>query len=240
MRYALVGYGRMGRAIEAAAGARGHRLVLVVDRGARRRGVVRSVDAARWKGVDVAFEFTEGEGAAERVAALLAAGVAVVCGTTGWRSDDTAFRRAVKGARAGAVIAPNFSIGMSLFGALVKDAAAAFAAAGGYDPYLVEWHHRGKRDAPSGTALRLSRLVADATGGEGREPAIASVRAGHEPGRHLVGFDGPDDTVTLSHAARGRGAFASGAVVAGEWIVGRRGIHGFDEVCRDLVREGRR
>ena len=240
MRYALVGYGRMGRAIEAAASARGHRLVLVVDRGARGRGVVRSIGAAKWRGVDVAFEFTEGEGAGERVASLLAAGVAVVCGTTGWEPGDRAFRGAVKGARAGAVIAPNFSIGMSLFGALVKDAAAAFAAAGSYDPYLVEWHHRGKRDAPSGTALRLARLVASAPGGGGREPSIASVRAGHEPGRHLVGFDGPEDAVTLTHEARGRSAFASGAVVAGEWVVGRRGIHGFDEVCRDLVREGRR
>jgi 4-hydroxy-tetrahydrodipicolinate reductase len=232
MRYALVGYGRMGRAIEAAASARGHRKVLVVDRSARGRGIARTIGDARWKGVDVAFEFTEGEGAAERVAALLALGVAVVCGTTGWEADDPAVRRAAKGARAGAVIAPNFSIGMSLFASLVKSAATAFAAAGSYDPYIVEWHHRGKRDAPSGTARRLASFFADVP--------IASVRAGHEPGRHLVGFDGPDDVVTLTHEARGRAAFAAGAVLAGEWVGRRRGVHGFDEVCRDLVREGRR
>ena len=228
MRYALVGYGRMGRAIEAAASARGHRNVLVVERGSK-------IPAGKWRGVDVAFEFTVGDGAAERVASLLARGISVVCGTTGWDAADPALRKAAKGSKAGAVIAPNFSIGMTLFASLVKDAAAAFRSAGGYDPYVVEWHHRGKRDAPSGTARRLAGLI-DARG----ELPVASIRAGHEPGRHVVGFDGPDDVVTMTHEARGRAGFAAGAVVAGEWILGRRGIHGFDEVCRDLVREGRR
>ncbi|HJQ82523.1 MAG TPA: dihydrodipicolinate reductase C-terminal domain-containing protein [Candidatus Binatia bacterium] len=239
MRYALVGYGRMGRAIDAVAEARGHRRAIVVDRGAKGKGTARSVEGAGWKGVDVAFEFTEGEGAAERVLALLSAGIPVVCGTTGWDAASAALGPAARKARAGAVIAPNFSIAMHVFATLAAQASAALSRAGAYDPYIVEWHHKAKRDAPSGTAKRLARVVTDASAGRIDVP-VASVRAGHEPGRHVVGFDGEGDVVTLTHQARGRGAFAEGAVVAAEWIRGRRGIHGFDEVCRDLVRSGRR
>ena len=239
MRYALVGYGRMGRAIDAAAAARGHRRALVVDRGARGRGTVRSVESALWKGVDVAFEFTEGEGAAERVLALLAAGVPVVCGTTGWDAAASGLRTAARRARAGAVVAPNFSVAMHVFSTLVAQASAALSRAGAYDPYIVEWHHKAKRDAPSGTARRLAGVVA-ASFADGVEVPVASVRAGFEPGRHVVGFDGEGDLVTLTHEARGRSAFADGAVIAAEWVRTRRGIHGFDEVCRDLVRAGRR
>jgi 4-hydroxy-tetrahydrodipicolinate reductase len=230
----------MGRVIDAAASARGHRRALVVDRTARGRGVARSVEAARWKGVDLAFEFTEAEGAAERIAHLLAAGVAVVCGTTGWDAGEASIKRAARTGRVGAVIAPNFSVAMGVFAGLVESAAVAFARAGSYDPYVIEAHHRGKRDAPSGTAKRLARAIGDASRGSPREIPISSVRAGHEPGRHVVGFDGEGDLVTLAHQARGRSSFAEGAVLAAEWVLGRRGTQGFDEVCRDLVRGGGR
>lgn len=248
MNYAIVGYGRMGRAIDEAAEARGHRRKVVVDRGERGRAIARTIDAARWRGVDVAFEFASAEGARERVTALLKRGIAVVCGTTGWDAAVPEVAQAARAGSTGAVIAPNFSLGMGLFAGLVAEAGKAFARAGGYDPYVLETHHRGKLDAPSGTALWLAGLVAK--GGarrvegmpRGRVPAgavhVASVRAGHEPGRHEIGFDGPHDVVTLVHAARGRSGFAEGAVRAAEWIAGRRGVHGFDAVCRDLVRGG--
>ncbi len=173
----------------------------------------------------------------------------VVCGTTGWDASDAKVRRAARTSSAGCVIAPNFSVGMNLFYAAVASAARRFLAAGGYDPWIAEWHHRAKADAPSGTARHLAGIVA----GAGRPRAIvreglskaairpgdvhvAAVRAGHEPGRHLVGFDGPHDAVTLEHVARGRSGFAAGAVLAAEWLRRRRGIHGFDEVVDDLVR----
>jgi 4-hydroxy-tetrahydrodipicolinate reductase len=151
------------------------------------------------------------------------------------------------------VIAPNFSIGMNLFYAAVADAARRYLAAGGYDPWVAEWHHRAKTDAPGGTALHLAGLVAAASRPRARVhvgPAadaigpgdvhVGALRAGHEPGRHVVGFDGPHDAVTLEHAARGRGGFAAGAVLAAEWLRGRRGIHGFDEVVEALVRGARK
>jgi 4-hydroxy-tetrahydrodipicolinate reductase len=176
-----------------------------------------------------------------------------VCGTTGWDATDAAVRRAAKTGRCGAVIAPNFSVGMNLFYTAVADAAQKYLAVGGYDPWIAEWHHRAKADAPSGTARRLAAIVAAASPrgavvheGLTREriaPAdvhVAAVRAGHEPGRHVVGFDGPHDAVTIEHAARGREGFAEGAVLAAEWLRGRRGQHGFEEVLRDLVRDAAR
>ena len=231
MKYALVGYGRMGKAIEAAASARGHLRAAVVDRSARAKGSARSVDRVRWTGIPIAFEFTEPAAAKDQVVALLARGVSVVCGTTGWDAADADVLRALESSRAGAVIAPNFSVGMNLFYRAVADAARLYRAAGGYDPWIAEWHHRAKADAPSGTALHLARVV-------GGEVPIAAVRAGHEPGRHVVGFDGPHDAVTLAHAARGRDGFAAGAVLAAEWLAGRRGAFGFDDVLADLVSGG--
>jgi 4-hydroxy-tetrahydrodipicolinate reductase len=138
---------------------------------------------------------------------------------------------------------------MNLFYASVAEAARRFLAVGGYDPWIVEWHHRAKADAPSGTARHLGAIVAGAAPGglsvrEGIPEAtiapgdvhVAAVRAGHQAGRHLVGFDGPHDAVTLEHVARGREGFAGGAVLAAEWLHGRRGLHGFDEVLESLVR----
>jgi len=232
MKYALIGYGRMGRAIESAAGARGHALGTIVDRTAEGKGIARSMSAARWRGVAVAFEFTGPEAARDNVVSALTRGVSVVCGTTGWDAKDKAVRAAAKASGAAAVIAPNFSVGMNLFYTVVADAARRYLGVGGYDPWIAEWHHRAKIDRPSGTALSLAKLIAP-------DVPIAAVRAGHEPGRHRVGFDGPHDAVTLEHVARGREGFAAGAVLAAEWLRGRRGVHGFDEVLDALVRGGK-
>lgn len=246
MRYALVGYGRMGRAIDVVASARGHRRTAVVDTGGG-RGVARSIDAASWRGVEVVFEFTEPSAARANVIGLLERGLAVVCGTTGWDAEDRGVRRALSSGGGALLASPNFSVGVALFLRLAESAAAAYAAAGGYDPWIVEAHHRGKRDAPSGTARRLARLVAEAGAvpapvreGTPAEPLSAgavhlqSIRAGHEPGRHTVGFDGPFDRIELTHAARGREGFASGAVLAAEWLRGRRGRHDFERVVAAL------
>jgi 4-hydroxy-tetrahydrodipicolinate reductase len=249
VRYALVGYGRMGRAIELAAGARGHARVAIVDTGARGRSVARAIEPARFRGVEVAFEFTAADSAKANVLALLARGVPVVCGTTGWDASEADLARAVRASRGALLVAPNFSVGMAVFARVVREAAGRLAAAGGYDPWVVEWHHRGKKDAPSGTALRLAGLVA-----AGAAPAaavhrgmpasplppgtvhVASVRAGHEPGRHEVGWDGADDRITLTHEARGRAGFARGAVLAAEWLRGRRGRYTFEDAIDDLLR----
>jgi 4-hydroxy-tetrahydrodipicolinate reductase len=243
MRFALVGYGRMGREIERVAAGRGHRLAAIVDPKASGPKGFRSIGAKALRGVDVAFEFTRPDTAEENVIALLARNVSVVCGTTGWDASSRAVRAAARRSRAAAVVGPNFSPGMALFYRVVEEAARLYLALPSYDPFVLESHHRGKADAPSGTARRLAEILArpvrigtpDAPLAPG-EVHVVSVRAGHEAGEHTVGFDGEHDAIALTHRSRGRSGFALGAVLAAEWIGGRRGVHGFDEVVDGIVR----
>ena len=254
MDYAIVGYGRMGRAIDEQAARRGHRKLVTVDPRARGRKVRRRLAAAALDGVEVAFEFTAADQARSNVQAIAAAGVGAVSGTTGW-ATDRALARTFEEAGAGAVIAPNFSVGMTLFYRVVREAARRFGALDLHQAYVTEHHHAGKVDAPSGTALRLGEIVRRAAP---RRPRIVTgpldaalpdgsvhvtaVRAGFEPGTHRVGFDGEFDVVELRHSARSRPGFALGAVLAAEWLIetGSTGVHGFETVLDELVRAGGR
>jgi 4-hydroxy-tetrahydrodipicolinate reductase len=230
----------MGRAVEEAAQARGHELTGVVERGQR--------VGTGLGGAELAFEFTRPDCARANVVALLHAGVSVVCGTTGWDAEAAAVERALRRAGAALVAAPNFSLGMGLFLRVIANATRTLAATKAYDPYVIEQHHRAKRDAPSGTALRLAAIV------RGADPRVRSVqagplegrladgalhvvgvRAGFEDGTHTVGFDGPFDSIQLVHRARGRGGAALGAVLAAEWVRGRRGRYSFEDVLDDLL-----
>jgi 4-hydroxy-tetrahydrodipicolinate reductase len=230
MRYAIVGYGRMGRAIDEVARQRGHESCAIV-----RRGDLASAELSR---LDVAFEFSAPDEAAKNVGELLRRGVSVVCGTTGW-SPSESLRRAAGEAKCGLVVAPNFSIGMQLFYRLVEQAGTLFGALGHYEPYVWEHHHREKRDAPSGTARRLAEILTRADphgyGGTQGGGGVASVRAGAEPGRHVVGFDSQHDVVRLDHAARGRSGFALGAVLAAEWLEGKAGYHTFESLVDEAL-----
>ena len=254
MKFALIGYGKMGKEIERTARERGHTLTAVVDPVARGRGVRKRLDARKLGGAELAFEFTEPATAEANVVRLLEAGVAVVCGTTGWDAGTKSLRRALRASKAGAIVAPNFSVGMNLFYLAVAETARLAGRSGLYDAFVVESHHRAKVDAPSGTAAHLAAIVQGSApeyssiefGCAAERPVspgavhVASVRAGHEPGTHTVGFDGPFDQIALTHRGRGRGGLALGAVLAGEWIIGRRGLHGFDRVLKDYLRKGGR
>jgi 4-hydroxy-tetrahydrodipicolinate reductase len=244
VKVALVGYGKMGRALEAAARERGHRIAAIVDpeaAGARRR-----LDPRRLGGAEVAFEFTRPDAARANVRLLLEAGIPVVCGTTGWDGRAAEVRRWARAGRTGIVVAPNFSVGVLLFQRLVEEAARRLSPTGMFDPWVLEAHHRGKVDAPSGTASKLAQVIAARFGGPVMEgnavlPVprgavhVASLRAGHETGTHTVGFEGAYDSISLTHRARGREGFALGAVLAAEWVRGRRGVHGFDAVVDGLL-----
>jgi len=254
LKFALIGYGRMGRAIEATARERGHDLVAIVDPVAAGRRVRRRFEPGALGGARIAFEFTKPSSAESNVIRLLEANVAVVCGTTGWTPGSAELRRAVRASKAGAIVAPNFSVGMNLFYLVVGEAARVTGRSGLYDAFVFEAHHRAKVDAPSGTAARLASIVQEAAPAysstrfgcpdEGAvSPGavhVASVRAGHEPGTHTVGFDGPFDQITLTHRGRGRGGLALGAVLAGEWLGKRRGLHGFERVLKDYLGQGGR
>lgn len=242
MRCAMVGYGRMGRAIEDVARRRGHDIAAIVDPVTRPGVPMLSREWAE-TGVEVVFEFTTPTSASSNVAALVEAGIPVVCGTTGWAPDDR-LRSLAEERGVAAVIAANLSIGVNLLYRVVREAARAFGATGLYAPYVWERHHAGKADAPSGTALRLASVIREADprhpaivadlGGQPLSPNtvhVAATRAGHDPGFHVVGFEGEYDSVAIEHRARSREGFAQGAVAAAEWLRSAPpGIHGFDAV----------
>jgi 4-hydroxy-tetrahydrodipicolinate reductase len=142
-------------------------------------------------------------------------------GTTGWQKDEASLREAVAKAGAGVVVAPNFSTGVVLFEAIVSRAAGLFAGQQEFGAWLHEAHHATKKDAPSGTALLLKRAMEQS--GYAKAIDVSSTRAGFIPGTHTVGFDGPAETITLTHTARDRTSFARGALTAARWIQGKRG-----------------
>jgi 4-hydroxy-tetrahydrodipicolinate reductase len=179
------------------------------------------VDDPTWTDVDVAIDFSSADAVPANVPALVGRGIGVVIGTTGWQPHEAALREVVAGARAGVVAAPNFSTGVVLFEALVARAAALFAGQPEFGAFLHEAHHAMKKDAPSGTALLL-KASAEAAGYP-RPIDVSSTRAGHIPGTHTFGFDGPSESITLTHTARDRTAFARGALTAARWLQGRRG-----------------
>lgn len=220
MRIVIVGYGRMGRAVEAEARARGHLVEAVIDPG--------PVDPSVIRHADVAIEFTVPAAAPGNVVALAQAGIPVVCGTTGWYDQLPAVTAAVEQAGGALLYAPNFSVGVQVFLRAARELARLMAGRGEFDGYIVEQHHARKLDAPSGTALALQRAAR--AGDEARPFPVTSVRAGHMPGTHTLGFDGPQESVTLEHVARGREVFATGALQAAEWLVGRRGVHTFTQM----------
>lgn len=216
LRLALVGMGKMGRAVAALAPERDFAVVATLGRTAGAGAITRAALA----GADVAVEFTEPASAADNVLACVAAGCPVVVGTTGWydRLPDVAAEVA---RRNGAVVwAPNFSIGVNLFLRLASDAARTMTGAP-FDAHVIETHHAAKKDAPSGTAQAIVRVLSE---GLGREVPVTSVRTGYVPGTHDVVFDAPFEQIRLEHAARDRRVFAEGALAAARWVVGRQGV----------------
>lgn len=231
----ILGDGPLGRATAMAAAARGERIP-VLGRPATARH-----DRTAFAGVDLVVDATRADAVVDDVAAALDAGVRrFVIATTGWTAERGRVETALRRHGASAVVAANFSLGVALFGRLVEAATELFGAVEAFDPYLVEWHRRGKADRPSGTALDLGRRIAE------RHPRVGtvadletvSIRAGSSPGMHLVGFDAAGETVELRITARDRAAYAAGVLAAGDWLRAAPrtdGIHPFDIVVDDLL-----
>jgi 4-hydroxy-tetrahydrodipicolinate reductase len=223
---ALLGYGKMGHAIEALAGSRGFevRRILDIDSNIGAAGITRE----NFEGVDVCVDFTTPSAVGANVRAVAALGVNLVVGTTGWSQDLDEIRKVVDSSGIGMVYAPNFSIGVQLFYRVARVAAESFARFSMYAPYITEAHHREKKDAPSGTALELKRQVEPYL--TEQEIPVASVRAGFIPGSHELGFDSEADTLIVRHTARSRQGFAEGALFAARWVAGRKGLFTFADV----------
>lgn len=226
MKILIVGHGRMGRLVEAHAAAHDCEVVAVVD---------NDRDWASWEDsgadADVAIEFSEPEAVRPNIVRLAARGVNLAIGTTGWQHDEAEIRRVADQAGIGVLAAANFALGVYVFRTIVEEAARRFAPLDDVGAWLHETHHAAKKDAPSGTALFLKSAIESA--GYGRPIDVSSTRVGSVPGTHQVGFDGPADTVTLTHTVRDRAVFAHGALEAARWLKGRRGWFTVADMFRD-------
>jgi 4-hydroxy-tetrahydrodipicolinate reductase len=220
MRVLLVGYGKMGQLIGELAPQFGCEVAGIVDPASPSH--TGPLDDSRWKDqVDVAIDFTSPDAAVANVKTLARQKIDVVLGTTGWLEHEAELRKAVAEAGTGIVAAPNFATGVVVFEAIVARAAQLFNAQPQFGAYVHEAHHAAKKDAPSGTALKLKKAMQDA--GYTGPIDVAATRAGYIPGTHTIGFDGPSESITLTHTARDRGGFARGALTAAKWVHGRKG-----------------
>jgi 4-hydroxy-tetrahydrodipicolinate reductase len=205
MRVGLIGYGKMGREIEALT----NQVVMHAD---------REVQREQLDEVDVCIDFSVGSAVLGNLETVVEAGKPIVIGTTDW--DVEAGKRIVEEGGIGAIYSPNFSIGVFHFQRMVAEARQQL---GEYETAGYELHHSAKRDAPSGTGRQLGQVLGS---------PVASVRCGRIPGTHVALFDGEDDTIELIHRARSRQGFARGALRAAEWIIGKRGFFTMEDLCQ--------
>jgi 4-hydroxy-tetrahydrodipicolinate reductase len=244
VRLAIIGRGRLGSEVARLARAAGYEIALELGSGDNPGGAALTPE--NLSGVDVALEMTRPEAVLENVRRVAAAGKPIVVGTTGWDAQMQELRNVVEVAGTGLVYGANFSVGVYLTQRLVALMARLADRFPEYDPYVLEHHHRGKADAPSGTALRLgetllagighkTRLETQHTGAPIAPEAIsvASLRAGASFGHHEVGLDAPADLIRVVHTARGREGFARGALLAASWVRGRRGVYEFTQVLEE-------
>ena len=220
MKLLLVGYGKMGRLIEALAPQHGCEVAGRID-----------VGPGDWSvGADVAIDFSTAEALRANFPRYVERTLPVVIGTTGWSAHAAELRAQAERAGLGVVASANFSIGVNLFQMLVGEAARLMQRHDQYGAWIHEAHHATKRDAPSGTALQLRDAMVEAS--YLRPIDMSSTRAGAIPGIHTIGFDGPSDTIELTHTSRDRRGFAEGALVAARWIHGRAGWFTMADVLR--------
>ena len=231
MKLALIGNGAMGHMVAAEARKRGDDVGAVIASSDKDLGVEQLAEKLR--GHDAAIDFSVGDAVLKNVEACARAQVPLVEGTTGWKQNEPRAKEIVAEHNGALVYGANFSIGVNLFYRLTSEAAKLFAAVEGYEPFIEEAHHNRKRDAPSGTALKLRDIMSEHLPGD---ISTASTRAGYIPGTHRVGFDSEPDQILLTHTARSRQGFAAGALLAAHWIIGRKGTFEFSEVIDEILK----
>lgn len=237
MKIALIGYGKMGHAIERAAIARGHQIVAKIDRDTDDR-----IDSPEFRSADVAIEFTFPSAAETNVTEALKQGVPTVCGTTAWADGLERVKASMIGKDA-LIWSGNYSLGVNIFFAVNRYMARILAGFPQYHPDITETHHIHKLDHPSGTALMAAEQIINAhpdINGWSENPAegkllINHIRHAEVPGIHKITWESDVDSLTLEHSAKSRDGFALGAVMAAEWIKDKKGFHTIDEMMNDLL-----
>ena len=226
MNLLLLGRGKTGSLVDEVARARGHRVKVLASRDNKAAG---ALTPELLRNIDVVIDFTNPDAVLENMEACIQERKPIVVGTTGWYQHLKEIERQVMADRAALLYGSNFSIGVNVLFEIAE--AAALAVSHGYSPHITERHHTKKKDAPSGTAVTMQRIVAES----GKvEPEITSIREGDTVGTHILSLEGPDDTLTLMHEARNRRSFAEGAVRSAEWLKGKTGFYEFRKIFRDL------
>lgn len=235
LRIALIGYGRMGRTIEEIALAKGHEIVHKIN-----RSNAGSFSDTIAKTCDVAIEFTGPQSAVSNILICFELGLPVVSGSTGWLKEWDAVTASCQKKNASFLYASNFSIGVNLFFEVNKRLAQLMGKRTEYQVDIAEIHHTGKKDAPSGTAITLAEQIlqehhtnshwVNRPAIDASELAILSERIDPAPGTHKVAYRSSIDDIEITHTAHNRTGFASGAVAAAEFLVGKKGIFGMNDV----------
>ncbi len=248
MKIGIAGYGRMGRLIHQKALAAGHEVPVIIDPSSPDKQVTGRQLSSNSSALDVIIDFTVPAAAVENIKRYAELKVSAVIGTTGWYDEMEYVARVVQESGIGLIWSGNFSPGVNLFFHLVKAAGRLMNRFPDYDAAIHEIHHRLKADSPSGTAVMIGDILVDkldrkqavvngavqAVIGEA-ELNISSSRCGSIPGTHQVIFDSEVDTITLEHKARSREGFASGALMAAEWICGRSGLYTIDDLMQSVI-----
>lgn len=237
MKIALIGYGKMGHTIERIARERGHEIVAIIDRDNQ-----QDFDSDAFRSADVAIEFSMPAAAMDNYAKCFAAHVPVVAGTTGWLDRIDEIKDACADGKQTFFYASNFSIGVNIFFALNKYLARIMNNYPAYNVRMEETHHIHKLDAPSGTAITLAEGIIENVDSktkwvEGVEPkadelGITAFRRDEVPGIHTIIYESPVDTITITHDAKSREGFALGAVVAAEFVCGKKGFLTMEDMMK--------
>jgi len=228
MNLLLLGRGKTGSAVAAVAEEHRHRVQIA---GAAENAGTSALKPDTLRDIDAVIDFTGPHCVLENIEACMRSGKNMVVGTTGWYGEIDRVREMVRIHNTGFVYAANFSIGVNLFLDIVGAAAAALQH--DYSGQIFERHHVHKKDAPSGTAIAIQRIMKEAAG-RGEEVEITSFREGEVVGMHEVVLESAGDRIYLCHDAKSRRAFAEGAVRAAEWLAGKKGFYDFKDVWREM------
>ena len=226
MNFLILGRGKTGSLVAQVAQERGHEITLL---GAADNPQAAALTAEKLQKVDAAIDFTTPQAILGNIEACVGAGKNMVVGTTGWYGDRERVRKLVEGSGTGFLYAANFSVGINLFFEVARTAAGILQHQ--YLGQIFERHHAQKKDAPSGTAATLQKIIRDASG---TELEVISFREGDVVGMHEVVLDSPNDTIYLCHDSKSRRGFAEGAVRAAEWLAGKKGFFDFKDVWREM------
>lgn len=251
MKAAIVGFGKMGKAIRDVIISEGDEAVAIIDPYSCDSSVTsRVLDSSALVDADIVFDFSSPASIVDNIIMYSHIGIPAVIGTTGWYNELDRIKAICSDDDTKILYSGNFSLGVALFLKIARRAGELFNKVSGYDVAIREVHHNAKADSPSGTALMIANELIDTLDSKERilignsdgkissdELQISSERVGREPGLHEVVFDSDADSIILEHHARSRSGFATGAVAAGKWLLGtdRKGFLAFDDFLDDLL-----